>query len=541
MCTTFPTAASTRNLPGPVSTGASRAHAPCPRFPRLGPAAARASLLACAALAALPVRAGVAQGPLVQALTSQQAGIWVRTSIDQPVRVRYHQPNGDNLFTNAIVTSANSDDTAKFVLAGLAPGSAYGYEVGTTDPASGVESWTGTYTLQTVQEDVATLRVAVLSDFHNYMVASAAVQTAINQRPDLVATIGDLDHRGPATGPDGIYPPEDAPKVLADMRSMHRDSRDPKTPLGANFYPGIVGAPNTGVPQIPMVYAWDDHDFCSNNSDKSCPFFAQSFQAYNEYYILAPDNAYTAGCRAPADFESLSYGNLATLFFLDARSERNHSNADGRTAMLGTCQHNWLIAGLHASKALWKIVLSPVPLNPTMKTWDAWSHFGAERTALLAAIADVPNVVFVTGDVHTGGAIDEGEHSGRPEVATPHANMPADWVNTYCRVQSGVLVSRPGSWSIGGLVDPIIGVRPMNCLKRTFPDDYPTDGMPAPVYPLDGKRNPGYTWIEATPDSLTIDVRGTDGNVKQGVRADGSGAALQLKLFSSLTAEPAKR
>jgi alkaline phosphatase D len=473
----------------------------------------------------------VAQGPLIQAVTSNQAGVWLRTSADQAVRVRYHRAGGDNQFTEPLRTSSISDDTAKFVLTGLAAGTVYGYEVGTTDPDSGVETWTGTYTLKTVPDTVTIAHFAILSDFHNNMVASDAVKNALSHRPDLIATIGDLDHRGPASGPDGIYPPGDWPEVLADMRDMHRAMRDPETHLGADFWPGLTGAPDTGIAQVPMVYAWDDHDFCTNNIGRSCPFSTQAFQAYNEYYILAPDNAYSNGCKAPSDFESLSYGKLVTLFFLDERSERNDVDASGRTAMLGKCQHDWLVAGLRKSKALWKVILTPDPINATMKTWDAWSHFPAERAALLEEIADVPHVVFVSGDVHTGGAIDDGTHSGRPEVATPHANMPADWVNTYCRVNDGVLVSRPGAWTIGGAVDPIIGVRPMNCLRRTFPDDFPTDGLPALVYPLDGKNNPGYVWIEATPSALTIDVRDDDGNVKQGIVADRSAAALELKML----------
>jgi alkaline phosphatase D len=487
---------------------------------------------ACAAIAAMSVRADVAQGPMVQAVTSNQTGIWLRTSIDQSVRLRFHGPDAVMQTSPAVSTSlANADDTASFLLTGLSPGSTYGYEVGTTDPVSGVETWTGTYTFETVKDRVDVLRIAVLSDFRNQMVASEALQTALDRRPDVLAVIGDLDHRDPASAPDGnIYPPEDAPQVLADMRRMHRDSRDPATPLGANFSSGIVGAPDTGVAQIPMVYAWDDHDFCSNNAGRSCPFSTQAFQAYNEYYILSPDNAYAAGCRMPGDFESLTFGKLVQVFFLDARSDRNDTDPSGKTAMLGACQHKWLVDGLHHSKALWKIVMSPVPFNPTMKTWDAWSLFGSERASLLAAIADVPNVVFVSGDVHSGGAVDDGEHSGRPEVSTPHANMPDDWVNTFCRAQNGTLISRPGSWTIGAAVDPNIGVKPMNCLSRTFRDDYPVDGIPASVYPLDGHGNPGFTWIEASRKSLIVNVHGTNGEVKEGVKADGSPALLELRL-----------
>lgn len=496
------------------------------------PARQRAFAATAFALGLASAQAQVAQGPLVQAVTSIQAGIWVRTAIPQPTRVKVTAPDGSSTTTASILTSSDSDDTASFVVSGLAPGTPYTYQVGTTDPGSGIERWTGRYTFQTVGATVNSMTIAVVSDFMNKLVPSAALQRAIDSRPGLLAVIGDLDHRDPAAAPGGnFYPPQDAPAVLENMRSMHRDTRDATTAIGANFHAGIVGDPDSGVPQIPLTYAWDDHDFCSNNADRTCPFQAQSFQAYNEYYILAPDNAYTHGCKTPGDFESLTYGGLVQVFKLDARSGRNDANVIGKTAMLGPCQHDWLVDRLRNSKATWKIVLSPVPLNATMKTWDAWSLFSTERTSFLQAVSDVPNVVVISGDVHTGGAIDDGSHSGLPEVSTPHANMPSTWVNTYCRVENGtVLESRPGSWTIGGAVDPVIGVDPMKCLKNKYAEGFPTDGLPAAVYPLDGTNNPGYTWIEATPTSLSVTVRGVDGQVKQGVRADRSAAQLELRL-----------
>jgi alkaline phosphatase D len=480
------------------------------------------------ALAAGLAQAGVAQGPMVQAVTSRQAGVWVRTTTDQAVRVHYAAPDGSGGTTAPITTSlVGSDDTAAFVLTGLQPGTRYTYQVGTTDPDSGVETWTGDYAFDTVQGVVDALKIAVLSDFALHLKASPALQTAIDARPDLLAVIGDLDHRDPAKDDrNKFYPPEDWQIVLDHLRNMHRDTRDPATPLGRNFWSGLVGDAGSGRPQLPWVYAWDDHDYCANNTDRSCPFKPESVRAFDEYYIAAPDNAFAAGC--PGDFESLTYGKLAHVFFLDARSQSNLALPDGKTAMLGACQHRWLVDGLHKSKALWKIVMSPTPLNATVKPWDAWSHFPGERAKFLADVADVHNLVLVSGDIHTGGAVDEGEHSGLPEVSTPNANMPPTWVNTFCKDQDGMLISRPGSWTIGSNLDPDVDVKPMNCLAKTFPDDYPVDRLVAPVYPLDGHENPGYTWIEATRTALTITVRDTAGNVKQGVRADLSPAALML-------------
>ena len=488
-------------------------------------------LLSAVALAATAAHADVAQGPMLQAVTSDQAAIWVRTSIDQPVRVQLSGPEGVTI-TPAVTTSLEeSDDTAHFLLTGLVPGTTYTYQLGLTDSLDGNETWTGSYTFRTVPDDVASMNIAVLADFKNKLAPSTALQAALGARPDLLAIIGDLDHRDPADVPGGgFYPPEDAPTVLADMRRMHRDTRDPSTAIGANFAAGLVGTPDSGVPQIPMAYVWDDHDFCSNNVGADCPFAAQAFQALSEYFVQSPDNSFAYGCEAPSGFQSLTFGQLVQVFLLDARSNRDSANPDGDTAMLGACQHDWLVEGVRNSQATWKLVLSPVTLNATMKTWDSWSHFANERASLIDALSGVPGIVVVSGDVHTGGAIDDGTHSGLPEVATPHAGMPKTFVNTYCRVQDGTVVSRPGSWTIGGSVDPITGVKPLSCLNQTFPDGTPVDGLAASIYPLDGRNNPGYVWIAATPDSLTLTVRNAHGKVKKGVRADLHRAPLQLQL-----------
>jgi alkaline phosphatase D len=508
-----------------------------PAFRALRRSRFTATAVACVcALGAGSAWSQVAQGPMVQAITSAQAGVWVRTAVAQPVRVKVTAPDGSSFYTQSQTTSAVHWFTASFVVTGLSSGSHYHYQIGTTDGA-GKETWTGSYAFDTVASDPDQMNVAVLSDFALKLAPSPALQTALQNRPNLLATIGDLDHRDPANGPDGAHRQlQEAPEVLADYRKMHQDTRDPNTPVGAQFFAGLIGKPDTDVSQIPMVYAWDDHDFCANNMDETCTFSRQAFKAWSEYYIAAPDNWQSNGCQQAGDFESLSYGTLLQLFFLDARSDRDNGQTQSDTGMLGSCQHQWLVNALHASTALWKVVLSPVPINATIKPWDSWSMFAVERNAVLQAIADVPNVVFVSGDVHTGGAIDDGTHSGRPEVSTPHANMPFTWVNTFCRVENHntVLESRPGSWTIGGLYDPILGYHPLQCLAKYFNDNMKTDGIPVPVYPLDGRNNPGYTWITATRTQIQLTVRDIGGNVKQGFVADGSSAPMSLTLVPDL-------
>jgi alkaline phosphatase D len=317
------------------------------------------------------------------------------------------------------------------------------------------------------------------------------------------------------------------------MRNMHRDTRDFGTAIGNDFASGLIGLPDTGQVQIPMYLGWDDHDFCSNNADVNCPFAAQSVQAYREYYLWQADNGIdgTNGCPTASTFQRIDYGRVVSVFIIDARSARDNS----AKTMLGSCQYAWLTQGLLASKSTWKIVLTPVPFNPTVKTWDAWGAFSAERARFVKFIQKngIRNLVFFSGDIHSGGALDDGTHSGWPEISVPHANMPDDWINTYCETFNGKASARsePGLWTIGTLVEPDFdATTPPTCAGDPIAPGttlvYPTPG----VYATSGKGSPGYVRIDASMTSLTATVIGFDGLVRSGSQADGTSAPMILQL-----------
>jgi alkaline phosphatase D len=85
--------------------------------------------------------------------------------------------------------------------------------------------------------------------------------------------------------------------------------------------------------------------------------------------------------------------------------------------MLGAAQRRWLIDGLSASTAVWKVMVSSVPLSvPTGgRAHDSWSNasaqgvpeerstgFAVERDAILRVLRQrgVRNLVVLTADVH---------------------------------------------------------------------------------------------------------------------------------------------
>jgi hypothetical protein len=180
-------------------------------------------------------------------------------------------------------------------------------------------------------------------------------------------------------------------------------------------------------------------------------------------------------------------------------------------------------------------VLTPVPFNPTIKTWDAWGHFPAERARLAAFIAQsgIRNLVFMSGDVHSGGAVDDGTHSGWPELSVPHANMPDDWINTFCEFSDGQTRARsePGLWTIGSLTEPDFDTAPTPTCSGDRIDPgtqliYPASG----VYAMTGKGNPGYVRVDVGPTSFTATVIGSNGKIRSGQRADGALVPMTVQL-----------
>jgi alkaline phosphatase D len=183
--------------------------------------------------------------------------------------------------------------------------------------------------------------------------------------------------------------------------------------------------------EIPQVWMWDDHEVTNNWSDSKV-----LDQRYTEKRIRALSNAATrafldyAPIRPHGADESeriyrrIGYGPLLDVFCLDMRSYRgpnttNRQTQQGpETAFLGLTQVQWLLQGLLASRATWKVIAADMPIGLQVDDgkdadgnlrWEAVANGDGpalgrelEIAGLLAAIKDasIRNVVWVTADVH---------------------------------------------------------------------------------------------------------------------------------------------
>jgi alkaline phosphatase D len=105
-------------------------------------------------------------------------------------------------------------------------------------------------------------------------------------------------------------------------------------------------------------------------------------------------------------FKRVPLGRTVDLFLLDERQYRTVDDSGNPVRILGERQMQWLIDGLKASPAQWKIVANQVQIAPldfgSGESQDSWGGYPESRVRLLGEIerAAIPNVVFVTGDSH---------------------------------------------------------------------------------------------------------------------------------------------
>ena len=88
-------------------------------------------------------------------------------------------------------------------------------------------------------------------------------------------------------------------------------------------------------------------------------------------------------------------------------------------------------------------------------------------------------MILISGDIHSGGALDSGHNSRFPELSVPHANIPACTNPTSCKCHTAG--DNPGKWSEGIIC---------------------------------GMKNPGYGVVLVRPDLVTLQAKGADGSTR---------------------------
>jgi len=150
-----------------------------------------------------------------------------------------------------------------------------------------------------------------------------------------------------------------------------------------------------------IIATWDDHEVANNFTPQNTS--ASEINAGRAAFREAlPQRAGPEG----QIWRRLLWGELVEFFVLDCRGERT------ATDYVSRAQLDWLKQALTDSVARFKIVLNSVPITDlsfvpiagNIDAYDRWQGFPVQREELVSHCAQIPGVLFVSGDFHVGAA-----------------------------------------------------------------------------------------------------------------------------------------
>ncbi len=336
-------------------------------------------------------------------VTDRAATVWVRgVDDDVPVTLEYSGLGAPEAAA-VIALSPAHDLTGHARVEGLRPSTRYEYRV-----RQGEHVAVGSFLTAPAPDEAAPVRFLWSGDLggagHCRRVEDGyrIFPPMTARRPDFFLFVGDTiyaDHF--CAGPEFVPGNDFVARTADEFRRKHRYNRG--DPALQQFF------------RTASVYAiWDDHEVRNNFAGPHEPLMPAGREAFLDYFPVV------SRWENPTQmYRRVRRGRLLELFILDARQYRSaNREPDGPDkTMLGGAQLAWLLAGLRTSTAVWKVIVSSVPLGmytggPGADAWSDTTFFGAprrngtgftrERDLILGTLRDlaIPDVVFITGDVH---------------------------------------------------------------------------------------------------------------------------------------------
>lgn len=360
-----------------------------------------------------PFYHGVASGDP----TPDRVIIWTRITPDNlpsaPLEVHWEIAT-DTTFSQVLqsgtyIADSNKDFTVKIDVGNLSPYTTYYYRFSDAYGRSSLIGRTKTAPSGPVPE-LRFIVASCSSVFSGYF--NAYRRIAENRDLDLVIHVGDyiydfVDSDEPIRVPTP-YPTE--PRTLSEWRARYAYYR-----LDSDL--------RAAHQQHPFIVLPDNHDF-SWNSNYTMDSVSDAEEAFYEWLPM----------REPADrkvlYRKITYGDLADIFFLDARHYReipSSSNTYSKKSMVGQSQLQWFKEQIKASTARWHLIGTQemfgqwdligfpfgnnpgVSLSGLIGSEDGnWDGFNDERVDILQYLRSnqINNNIFMTGDIHMGFAMD---------------------------------------------------------------------------------------------------------------------------------------
>ncbi len=363
------------------------------------------------------------QGVAIGEVSSERALLWLRTDGTASVQIEWAPillwEQASKLATvvasvsrtGPILTTSETDYTVTIPLEGLSPATRYRYQVligsadRTTQQRAAGRAAKGEFTTLPEEKTSAAVTFAWSGDLGGQGRCRQGVRgypifdVIQGHNPDFFLFLGDTiyaDHLCPS--PPNEPGADFKATTLQTYRLRHRYQR------GAE-------ALRRFLETTPVYVIWDDHEVRNNFAgpyDEQMPAARQALREYWPIFSTQDDpHRLYRRVRSGADLE---------LFILDTRQYRSrNADPDGPAkTMLGLAQLTWLLDGLRTSTAIWKVVVTSVPLSipkggdahgPGNDGWAGGADgtgFERERQVIVDAILThkIKNVVFLAGDVH---------------------------------------------------------------------------------------------------------------------------------------------
>ncbi len=372
----------------------------------------------------------VTNGPQLTVVSYRFAKVWVRISDPgAEVKVLYgtdpNFPIPGSYTSPEITTSASSDNVAILDIQPPSPPAnedqLYYYKV----LVNGEDATPGhQFRFLKPLTSASSFKFVVMADVQDAVRRNETVPSyasAANETPRFAVFLGDLDHRNP--------------QFLSSRRSMYRDHRSLPSQggnaAGNDFNLSFI-APEPPSSQVPVFYMWDNHDF--GGGDKFSTDRCAAWQAFKEYWPTPTlSSAPPTPCSTAPNEVGMWYKfqcGKCDFIVLDCRSQKDPT----AHKMLGDTQLQWFKNRLKEGRSRqWQFVLSSVTFNPTVKAGipfssdpalgsGSWGAFESERNDIINYMANpgdgipICNVVWISGDVHSGGAADDA-HTGISNIS----------------------------------------------------------------------------------------------------------------------------
>ncbi len=145
---------------------------------------------------------------------------------------------------------------------------------------------------------------------------------------------------------------------------------------------------------------WDDHDFGTNDSDRSFYLKHVTQKAFKDFW---PNKTFGEGIeQSQGIYTTFNWGD-AQFFLLDNRFFKSpNKRQTGERSILGEKQKQWLIDNLVSSTFTFKIIVIGGQVLNTAAVFENYSTYEEERNWLLETIdkEKIEGVIFLSGDRH---------------------------------------------------------------------------------------------------------------------------------------------